>query len=444
MSTARGIAAQVIGDVCERGAYSNLALRSALRATALDRRDRDLATELTYGTLRRLRRIDHAIGRDADRPVPRMSERARTLLRLGTYQLLELRIPPHAAVGETVSLATGRERGYVNAILRALAADPPPLPEGDGNDAIGIRAGMSPWIVGELRNLVGDGDLERAAGAFAERAPLCVRANPCVANVEELEASFREAGLDPRRGVIAPDCLLVEGSAVEDLPGYARGAFAVQDQASAFVGHAVGALAGERVLDACAGPGGKAGILACAVAPDGHLVAADVGVGRALLAAGALRRLRTDASPLVQDARRPALRPGTFDRVLVDAPCTGIGSARRRPELLWRPDEGRLSELARLQVAIATAVADLLRPGGRLVYSVCTFPRAETVAVCDALVRARPDLVPTAIDGPDGPSERIRLWPHLHGTDGMFLAGFTKGRSPPRGGGPPGEGGSPR
>ena len=112
--------------------------------------------------------------------------------------------------------------------------------------------------------------------------------------------------------------------------------------------------------------------------------------------------------------------------MLVDAPCSGIGSARRRPELLWRPRRGDLSSLARLQVAIASAAADRVRPGGRLVYSVCTFPRAETDAVCDALIRHRTDLEPVDIDGPDGPSARVRLWPHRHGSDGMFVAAFRK------------------
>jgi len=131
------------------------------------------------------------------------------------------------------------------------------------------------------------------------------------------------------------------------------------------------------------------------------------------------------ASFLVQDAAKPALR-GTFDRVLVDAPCSGIGAARRRPELLWRPRREDLSRLARLQVAIVRGAAQLLAPGGRLVFSVCTFPRAETDAAADAILRHCPFLEPAEIQGPDGPAARIRLWPHEHGTDGMFVAAFRR------------------
>ena len=128
---------------------------------------------------------------------------------------------------------------------------------------------------------------------------------------------------------------------------------------------------------------------------------------------------------VVHDATQPALAEG-FDRVLVDAPCSGIGSARRRPELLWRVEAERLTSFAGRQLRLLEAAADLIRPGGRLVYSVCTFPRAETEAVCEALLRLRNDLRPLATPGPDGASERHRLWPHQHGSDGMFVAAFER------------------
>jgi 16S rRNA (cytosine967-C5)-methyltransferase len=182
---------------------------------------------------------------------------------------------------------------------------------------------------------------------------------------------------------------------------------------------------GDRVLDACAAPGGKTVFVACRVGAEGAVVAADRHADRAALIPAALDRLGLHASVLAQDATRPALS-ASFDRVLVDAPCSGIGAARRRPELLWRPRRDALSRLARLQVAIATATADLLRPGGRMLYSVCTFPRAETDAAADAIVRHRPDLVPLETEGPDGPGTRHRLWPHRLGTDGMFVAAFEK------------------
>jgi 16S rRNA (cytosine967-C5)-methyltransferase len=238
-----------------------------------------------------------------------------------------------------------------------------------------------------------------------------------------------EAGLAPEVGRMHPECVLLPGGDPTSLPGWEDGWFTVQDQASAFVVETLAPGAGDRVLDACAAPGGKTAFVACRVGGDGRVVAGDLHPDRTALISAALGRLGLRALVLAQDAIRPAVR-GPFDRVLVDAPCSGIGSARRRPELLWRARREELSPLARLQVAIAVAGADLLRPGGRLVYSVCTFPRAETDAACDAIVRHRPDLLPIETLGPGGsaPAPRHRLWPHRHGTDGMFVAAFQRSR----------------
>ena len=427
--TARAVALEAILRVTEQGGYSNLAIPGALRRSGLPPRDRAFASELAYGTIRRRIPLDRAIGRYASRPVTRMTARVRGVLRLGAYQLLELRTPAHAAVAETVGLAAPRERGFANAVLRAIAADPPAPPTGDADGDVSVRTGLASWAVTELRRLLGD-DTELAAEALAERARLSLRVNECRGSLEEVESALRGAGLEPMRGLVDRRCLLVDrpGDPTE-LPGFREGRFAVQDEASAFVASLVDARPGERIADVCAGPGGKAAALACAV-DDGLVVAADVGERRANLVARTADRLGVRPAILVQDARSPALR-GVFDAVLVDAPCSGLGSARRRPELLWRSTKEELSGLARLQVAIASGAADLLRPGGRLVYSVCTFPRAETDAAVDAILRHRPDLTPLSTPGPDGERERHRLWPHRHGCDAMFAATFHRAASTP-------------
>jgi len=423
--SARSVAIEAIVRVTERGGYSNLAIPGALRRSRLSDRDRALATELAYGTIRRLIPLDDAIGRFASRPVSRMSMSARAALRLGAYQLLHTSIAPHAAVSETVDLATSRERGFVNAILRRLADSPPEAPAGQSDDAISLRTGLSRWAVAELRRLLGD-EADAAAASLGARAPLTIRVNTECISVEDQLLAFRNAGIDARAGAIHPGSIALDRSGdPASLPGFAEGCFAIQDEASSFVVDALDPRAGDRVLDVCAGPGGKAVHAASLVGPDGVVVAADVRPRRAALVARAAARLGVHPLVLVQDARTSALR-GSFDRVLVDAPCSGIGSARRRPELLWRADRSELSGLARLQVAIASAAADMVRPGGRLVYSVCTFPRAETDAAADAIVRHRPDLEPEETPGPDGLIERHRLWPHRHGCDAMFVAAFRR------------------
>lgn len=423
--TARGVALEAVRRVVDEGAYSNRVVPALLARSSLDRRDRAFATELAYGTLRRRLPIDRAIEDAAHRPIGRMTPGAAHALRLGTYQLLHAGVAPHAAVSETVELVGPRERGFVNAVLRRLADRPPPPPAGTRDADVAGRTGLAPWAIRELRRLVGD-EVEAAAVAFASPAPLSLRVNGCrttlSAQLERLEAAGCAAG----PSTIAPDCIEVtSGGDPTSLPGFREGDVAVQDPASAFVVAALAPQAGERILDACAAPGGKSAAAACGVRPGGTVVAADVAPARCRLVAETAARLHEEVAVLAADARAPAVR-GPFDRVLVDAPCSGVGSARRRPELLWRVPSRELSRLARLQVAIAASSAALLRPGGRLVYSVCTFPRAETDAACDALLRHRPELRPVATDGPDGASFRHRLWPHRHGTDGMFVAAFER------------------
>jgi 16S rRNA (cytosine967-C5)-methyltransferase len=425
-STARSVALDAIRRVVDEDGYSNLVIPAALGRSGLDQRDRAFTAELAYGTIRHLRSLDWAIEQRANRAVARMSGGARDVLRLGAYQLLYLHTPAHAAVGETVELAGPQEKGFVNAVLRRLATDPPEWPSGRHDRDVAVRTGMEPWAVGELRRVLDDPEeAESAAKAFADRGLLSLRTNRCRIEPAALSDAFREAGLDPRPSTIHPDCFLMDGGDPTTLPGWDEGWFAVQDQASAFVTASLEARPGDRVLDACAGPGGKAAHLACLVGEGGRVVAAELHPRRSELVRSGALRLGLHPLVVTQDATASALR-GPFDRILIDAPCSGMGSARRRPELLWRPRKDELSRLARLQVAIVAAAAETLRPGGRLVYSVCTFPRAETEAACDAIIRHRPDLEPAVTQGPGGPAERIRLWPHRDGTDGMFVAAFTR------------------
>jgi 16S rRNA (cytosine967-C5)-methyltransferase len=423
--TARTVALEAIRRVVDEGAYSTIVMPAALRRSHLEARDRAFATDLAFGTIRHLTSIDWALNHVASRPVARMSPGVRGVVRLGAYQVMFTDVPSHAAVGETVGLARDRERGFVNAVLRRLVAEPPEWPTGAEAADVSVRTGVASWAVDELARLVPAEEVEPAAAAFATHAPLCLRVNTGAVSVEGFIEAMREDGRNPRPAPLDPTCVLVDGGDPSVFPGFVDGWFAVQDQASVFVVRALDLQQGDSVLDACAAPGGKTAFASALVGEEGIVVGADAHAGRvALIRRGALR-LGQHPLVLAQNAEHPALR-GPFDRILVDAPCSGLGSARRRPELLWRNRKDELSKLARTQVAITSSLVELLRPGGRLVYAVCTFPRAETEAAADAIVRHRPDLAPVAIDGPDGPSTRVRLWPHRHGSDGMFVAAFGK------------------
>lgn len=422
--TARSVALDAIGRVIDDGAYSNRLLPSLLARSGLETRDRAFAMELAFGTLRRRLPLDAAIASASSRPIERITTTARNALRLGAYQLLDAGVAPHAAVSATVDLVPTRERGFVNAVLRRLASAPPSPPPGNDTEAIAVRTGLTPWAVDELEALVGS-EAEDAAAALATKATLSLRVRGGAQGVAESVAAFRGAGLDPVVGTVDPDCIVLRGGEPRRLPGFDEGRWTVQDQASAFVVRVLDPQRGDHAYDACAAPGGKALHAAELVGPAGRVLAADRSESRVGLIAAAGDRLQLHPWLLVHDAAAPAVL-GEFDRVLVDAPCSGVGSARRRPELLWRVPKQRLSALAALQLAIVGSAADAVRPGGRLVYAVCTFTRAETDAVCDALLRRRPDLDPIETDGPDGHTTRHRLWPHRHGCDAMFVAAFRR------------------
>jgi 16S rRNA (cytosine967-C5)-methyltransferase len=423
--TARSVALELVGRVIDDGAYSNRLMPALLGRSGLDARDRAFATELGFGTLRRVLVLDAWIEQAANRPIDRVTPpEARHALRLGAYQLT-VGVAPHAAVSATVDLVSGRARGFVNAVLRRLAATQPEVPGGGGADAIAKRTGMRTWAVDELVRLVG-GEAEPAAAALASRAPLTIRVVGGPTAVPAVREQLEAAGVTTVPGAVHAGCLVIDdGGDPRALPGFAEGRWTVQDQASAFVVAALDPQAGERVYDACAAPGGKSLFAAELVGVDGAVLAADVSPRRVGLIAEAAARLGRPQRLLAQDATRPAVI-GPFDRVLIDAPCSGLGSARRRPELLWRVPKERVSALAARQLAIASTAETALAPGGRLVYAVCTFTRGETDAVCDALLRARPALRPVLTDGPDGPAERHRLWTHRHGCDGMFVAAFER------------------
>jgi 16S rRNA (cytosine967-C5)-methyltransferase len=367
--TARRLALEALVRIDEHGAYANLVLRGLLDGSALDRRDRAFATELVYGVTRQRRALDFLIDRflvrtELDPPV-------RAALRLGAYQLHFLDTPAHAAVSATVSVAPRRARSLVNAVLRRLADrhdEPVDWPD------VATHLSYPDWIVERLVNDLGEADAIAALRQMNEPATLTVRAD-----------------------------------------GY------VQDEASQWVAAAVDAQTGELVIDLCAAPGGKTTALA---ATGARVVAADRRLSRAGLVAASVRRLHSAVTGVVAaDGRRSPFRPSVFDRVLVDAPCTGLGALRRRPDARWRVLPGDVARLAELQLDLVKAAAELVAPGGVVVYSVCTLTADESLAVDAALAAAHPELEPLP-----PPVEPWRPWgrgalllPQAAGTDGMAI-----------------------
>ena len=373
--SARRVAVDALVRIDE-GAYANLVLPLMLERSGLDRRDRAFVTELVYGTTRMRRACDWLVDRLVERP---LEPEVRAALRLGAYQLTFLETPAHASVSATVDVVPKRARGLVNAVLRRLAREPAPRWPDPAT-----RLSYPDWIVRRL--------------------------------AEELGADAAQAALEQMN--VAPPV-------TERADGY------VQDEASQAVAAFVGAAAGERVADLCAAPGGKATAMA-ATGPS-LVVAGDLSPSRAGLVAQNVARLgQANVAVVAADAGAPPFLPGAFDRVLLDAPCSGLGVLRRRPDARWRIEPGDVDRLAALQRRLLDGAAPLVRPGGVLVYSVCTLTLAETVAVDDWLASTHPDLDPVPPPGPPWtPLGRgARLLPQDAGTDGMFVVGLRRRGGP--------------
>ncbi|HEV3451921.1 MAG TPA: transcription antitermination factor NusB [Acidimicrobiia bacterium] len=417
MTTARAVARDVLVRV-DGGAYSNLVLPAALRRTDLDARDRAFATDLVYGTLRARRRVDAVLAPHTRRPLDDVDPPVRALLRLGAYQLLS-GVAPHAAVGETVAAAPGRARGYVNAVLRAVAAAPPPAPA-----SFAEALSYPDWIVARLTADLGEPDA-RAALAAQNEAPLVwLRPNRARTDPDDLAAELAAGGATVTRGGLVPDAVAVRGAGdPAALPAVREGRATPQDQASQTVVAMVEAQPGDRVLDVAAAPGGKATGLGERVGA-GVVVAVDRHPGRLGQVGPAARRLGLPAvRPVLADGRALPVAPATIDRALVDAPCSGLGVLRRRPEARWRT-EAPAAALTELQAALVLAAAAAVRPGGRLVYSVCTLTAAETVGVAARVLDALGGAV--RVVEPPGPPWRpagpgALLLPQDADTDGMFV-----------------------
>ncbi|GAA5053049.1 16S rRNA (cytosine967-C5)-methyltransferase [Thermocatellispora tengchongensis] len=442
---ARNAAYDVLRAVDERDAYANLLLPALIRERRLSGRDAGLATELAYGTLRGLGTYDEIIAACSDRPPEDLDPPLLDAIRIGAHQLLRTRVPAHAAVGTTVDLVrlrigTGPSR-YANAVLRKVATRSlddwlpivAPDPDDDPIGNLAVSYSHPRWIVSALRDALAAARPDKDEALFRETAALLEADNerPRVALVarpgRSTVAELAEAGAVP--AAYSPYAAYLTEGDPASVPAVAEGRAAVQDEASQLVALALTRVPlegrDERWFDMCAGPGGKAGLLDAVAAGEGaRLLAADVQYHRARL----VWRTTRDAKVIVADGTRPVWRPASFDRIMLDAPCTGLGALRRRPEARWRRDPASVPDLAGLQRALLDEALRAVRPGGVVAYVTCSPHVAETAAVVEDSLARHADA--EALDAPAhlpevpglGPGPYARFWPHRHGTDAMFLA----------------------
>lgn len=451
----------------DEGAYANLLLPTLLRKSRLHGRDAAFATELTYGTIRMRGLYDAVLAAVIDPPGRSLDPVVRDVLRLGTHQLLAMRVPDHAAVSETVALARQHAGagagGFVNAILRKVSSQTRPewveqvtAGVSDPIARLEIEHSHPVWIVRALRAaLIGHGastpeqvgaDLPELLVAHNTPAPPTVVARPGLG----AEAELTSAGATPDPA--APTAWVSPGGDPGALAAVREGRAAIQDAGSQLLALALAqasvdpvaspasGAAGEKWLDLCAGPGGKAGLLAALAAQRGATLRAnEVQPHRADLVRGTLAAIRhthpETVTVTVEDGRTVGESdPGAYDRVLVDAPCTGLGALRRRPEARWRRVPKDLVELGPLQRDLLKSAIAATRPGGVVLYSTCSPHLAETEFVIADVLKASAgravleDVRPLLRDRSGqqvpntGPGPTAQLWPHRHGTDGMFVA----------------------
>ncbi|QSR26679.1 rRNA cytosine-C5-methyltransferase [Nocardioides aromaticivorans] len=437
---ARLAAFEVLKAVRVDDGYANLLLPTALARHGLTGRDAAFATELASGTIRRQGTYDAVLAACIDRSLRKVETKVLDALRLGAHQLLGMRVPTHAAIDTTVTLVRAKVNqgaaGFCNAVLRKVAAQDldawlAQLAPGTGTRDLAIAHSHPAWVVDELRAALGDaaGELPEllAADNVAPRVTLVAR--PGRATREELPGTPTS---------YSPFGVALDGGDPSSVPAVAEGRAGVQDEGSQLVALALAASPvegrDERWVDLCAGPGGKAALLAALAAERGAaLTGIELHHHRARLVARAASGPGL-AGVVQADGTRAPFADGSVDRILLDAPCSGLGALRRRPEARWRRSARDVAELVPLQRALLAEAVRVLRPGGALLYATCSPVLAETAGVVTATLADRPEVrledvrehLPVVPDA-DGPLPgTVQLWPHRHGTDAMFLALLRK------------------
>ncbi|MDP9003123.1 MAG: Sun protein [Myxococcota bacterium] len=436
--SARDTAARVLIRVEKDAAFASAVLDSELaRAVQLDARDRAFTTELVYGSLRTLPWLRSEIARLAPRGIDALDGLVRAHMVVATYQLFFTRVPAFAAVSEAV-VAIQRDRGarlgaFANAVLRRLAERAALVDEESRNEAIVTSAPT--WLRAALDRALSPSDAEEFLRCGTKPPAVALRveqASQRDAWIERLRAAAPDASFE--RGQVSSLAILARGAGKpQRLPGWEQGAWSIQEEGSQIAALAVGAQEGDVVLDACAGRGNKSAVLVRAVGARGAVDVCDASVAKldrlamelARLGLGARAAFAVDWSVGSGDVT------DTYDRVLVDAPCTGVGTLRRRPEIALRRQPPDLESMAHGQIAIASHAAEHVRPGGCLVYVVCSVLREEGEDVVASILRARPELDPAPFDLPElrarfGEASFFRLLPQAHATDGYFVAKFVR------------------
>jgi len=441
--TPRGVAYELTRRVHSKGSYLGLLIRNSVAKAGLSSRDRSMVAELSYGVQRFRNRIDYLIALFSSRPVNEIDPELLDLLRLGMYQLSEMGTPAHAAVNETVELAKaylGKGEGFVNAVLRNAAMGLREVewpPRSDLPRYLEIVESHPRWLVEYMIDMFGEEEAEALCRADNRIPTITLRVNTARTDAPAMLEKVLSREGTGRLSERFPEALVEVGVPYEALLEWLeQGLCVVQDESSMAVSRVVDPQPGETVVDACAAPGGKSSHLALLGGEDCRVIAVDRNQRRLKAMKKSIDRQGLKNVEMVKGdaARLSGVVGEQADRVLLDAPCSGLGTLRRNPELKWRRFPGDIANLATVQLKLLMGCADVVRPGGVLVYSLCTFTREETVQVVEAFLERRQEyrledlssLLPKTLRDEVAREGYLQLLPHRHDMEGMFIARFRR------------------
>lgn len=453
-ATPRELALHILVKVAETAAYSNIQLNRSLQDSGLTRADAALATELVYGTIGRQATLDYWLSKFVSKGLSKLEVWVHQLLRLSAYQLLFLnRIPPHAAVNEAVTIAKRKGHtgiaGMVNGVLRSIDRNRDKLVLSEIKAAtpvatISLKHSYPEWLVQRWANQYGLATTEAICASGNEQPHASIRINTLLGKRDERLRQLREAGFDAEPSAVATAGIIVRGGGhLADTDGFREGYWSLQDESSMLVAQVVSPAAGMQVLDCCAAPGGKSAHMAELMGGKGKVWANDLHAHKRELIVAQTERLKLrNVEAIIGDATalQERFAPLSMDAVLLDAPCSGFGVIRRKPEIKWNKTEGDISDIAALQRQLLNAVCGLVRPGGTLVYSTCTIERDENEDQITAFLREHPEFrldagwpeeTLNALRHAGLINERfngqLQLLPQHFGSDGFFIARMVRG-----------------
>ena len=434
MSNARETALRVLISCRTNGAWADAALKAQLQRDGLSGADAALCSRIVYGVMQNQLLLDFYIGSYCSQKPDHLQPPLLEILRMGAYQILYLdKVPDHAAVSESVELAKrfkrGQAAGLVNAVLRKLSqnkSDLPAIPDRDEQRYFSIQYSHPKWLVKRVLPILGREGTEAFLAANNSVAPLTIQVNPLKTTLPALQEELTAAGISAKAHAWAPGCLELSGTGdLTSLPAFREGKFMVQDPAASLVALAADIRPGQRVLDVCAAPGGKSFGAAFAMEDQGSVMACDLHENKLVRIRESAARLGvTCVETAAADGRsfRPEWDAG-FDTVLVDAPCSGLGIIRKKPDIRYKKADD-LFALPVIQSAILENAARYVKPGGTLVYSTCTILPEENEQISDAFLAEHPDFSRESFTLPQPvglTGGQLTLWPQLHGTDGFYI-----------------------